>query len=126
MDSVVNVDSLDEGIKDLFYQLLGVAESADDIIHKLRESAWFQTALQAAQMSILPLLAQHVNLMLNKDHVDWEDLHIYLLVAVAINQATSVLNAAACAKKLTSMKTKCKGEEEETRKGGCSGRDQSC
>ena len=53
LDFVVNADALDEDIKDLFYQLLGVAESADNIIHKLRESAWFQTALQAAQMSLL-------------------------------------------------------------------------
>ena len=90
----------------MFYELLGVAKSADDIIHKLGESAWAQTALQAGQMSVVSLSAQHVNLMLSKDHVDWENLHIYLLVAVAINQATSVLNAAACAKKLTSIKTK--------------------
>ena len=48
MESVVcDVEDLDEGIKDLFYELLGAAEDVDDIIHKLRESAWFQAALQA-------------------------------------------------------------------------------
>ena len=51
MESVVcDVEDLDEGIKDLFYELLGAVEDVNDIIHKLRESAWFQTALQTAQL----------------------------------------------------------------------------
>ena len=104
MESVVGgADDLDEGIKELFYELLGAAEDVDDILHKLRESVWFQTALQAPQIS---LSTKHVNLMLDKGHVDWEGLQIYLLVAVAINQATSISNAAICTKKLTSMKMK--------------------
>ena len=42
MESVVgDVKALDKGIQDLFYGLLGAAEDVDNIIHKLRESAWF-------------------------------------------------------------------------------------
>ena len=107
MESVVgDVGALDKDIQDMFYELPGAAEDVDDIIHKLRESAWFQAALQASQMSVVLLSTQHVNLMLDKDHVDWEGLQIYLLVAVAINQATSISNAADCTKKLTRMKIK--------------------
>ena len=60
-------DDLDKGIEELFYKLLGAAEDVDDILHKLRESVWFQTALRALQIY---LSTQHVNLMLDKDHVD--------------------------------------------------------
>ena len=68
MESVVGgADDLDEGIQELVYELLGAAEDVDDILHKLRESVWFQTALQAPQIS---LSTQHVNLMLDKGNVD--------------------------------------------------------
>ena len=68
MESAVGgADDLDEGIQELFYELLGAAEDVDAIT-------------QIASISMVPdcttgssdicLLTQHVNLMLDKDHFD--------------------------------------------------------
>lgn len=92
MESVVgDVDALDKDIQDMFYELLGAAEDVDDIIHNLRESEWFQAALQASQMSAVLLSTQHVNLMLDKDHVDWEALQIYHLPSLSCFRATPTI-----------------------------------
>ena len=98
-----NEVDIDEETMEFFYDIVASTLDEDEILQYMSEGLWYRTLLMAKS----PLLtADEKALLLNTDHVDWAKLSADILLAFAINRATSMNSTASRTKTFTAAKRK--------------------
>ena len=93
--------AIDDETEEFFYDLVASTLDEDEILQFMSEGLWYRTLLMAKTTG---LTDDEKALLINTDHVDWAKLSADILLAFAMNRATTLNNAASRTKKFTAAK----------------------